>query len=415
MPEPNSQPQLPTELPQAYKDQVLHLVKSAVTDSAADVIEAQFKRFEEIATKRLEEVQKAAIGERALTEIGKGKSVLGALGYAVLKAGRARKSGASATVAEEFAKAIGVDVAKSINLQDATAGGILVQGDVANFFFDVLRPRVAVLSLGPQEVPMPSRSLKITGFTGDATSTFVGEPNTQEVKSEPTTGARLLSAKTQMTLVPISNQMLDVPAGPQVTRFIEGNTVRRVAITQDEKAIRGSGTAYTPKGLTGWGAATNANGTVNLTNILADLGKQLNRMEESNVPCTKLGYIFAPRTKNYLMFAALDGDTRPFFMDEMKGGTLLGVPFRATSSVPTNLGSGDKSEVILADFDMVLYGSVGGPQIEYFAEGSYTENGVLVSAMERNEQVLRVVLEWDLNVEHTQAVDVLDAVAWKFS
>ena len=37
---------------------------------------------------------------------------------------------------------------------------------------------------------------------------------------------------------------------------------------------------------------------------------------------------------------------------------------------------------------------------------------VLVSAMERNEQVLRVVLEWDLNVEHPEAVDVIDDVAW---
>lgn len=417
MPETPATPaQLPTELPQALKDQVLKLVKDAVGGAADEVLEAQFKKFEQIKTDRFAEMQRTVTATQVLAELGKGKSIIGALGYAVLKSGKMRKdNGSPTTPAEELSKVLGPELTKTLNLQDATAGGILVQGDVADFFFDVLRPKVAVLSLGPQEVPMPSRSLRITGFTGDPSSTFVGEPNTTEVKSQPTTGARNLTAKTQLTLVPISNQMLDVPAGPRITQYIEQNVLKRVGITQDAKAIRGAGTQYTPKGLTKWAATTtHANGTVNLTNILADLGNSLNRLESANVPMTKLGIIMSPRSKNYLMFHALDGFNHPFFLEEMRGGTLLGIPFRATTSVPDNVGSsgGNKSEVTLADFDQVLYGAVGGVQVQYFAEGAYTENGVLVSAMERNEQVLRVVLEWDLNVEHPEAVDVIDDVAW---
>jgi len=415
MPEPTPQTPPATELPQAYKDQVLKLVKDAVGGVADEVLEAQFKKFEQIATDRLAQLQTAAVAGAALAELGKGKSILGAIGYAVVKAGRDRKNGvAQATPVEVLAKALGPELSKTLNLQDATAGGALVQGDVADYFFDVLRPKVAVLGLGAQEVPMPSRQLKISGFTGDATSTFVGEPNTQEVKSQPTTGARNLSAKTQLTLVPISNQFLDSPPGPRITRFIEQSTTRRVGITQDAKAIRGAGTEFTPKGLTKWAKTTTAAaGSPTLITALADLGGMLNRLESADVPMEKLGIILSPRSKNWLMFKALDGQNKPYFLDEMRGGTLLGIPFRATNNVPNNVGTGgNKSEIILADFAMVLYGTVNGIQVEYFAEGSYTENGVLVSAMERNEQVMRLVLEWDLNVEHEEAVDVLNDVAW---
>jgi HK97 family phage major capsid protein len=392
---------------QSVRDQILLAVKEAAGGVADEVVEDSYQKLSE----KMSELRDTIVTDiKSVTrEKASAEHAFGTIAHALL-----RSKGNKQEAYERAAETLGEDlVSKTLNLQDATAGGILVEGDTMDRWFDVLRPAVSVLRLNPEEVPMPSRALQISGFTGDITSSYVGEPNTSEIQSEPTTGARQLQAKTQMTLVPISNQMIDAPPGARITRFIESAARRRTAIRQDIALLRGDGSQFTPRGLRNWAPAANIvnSGGNTAALVLADFGTAVNALESANVPMERFGFIWAPKIKNFMMFELLTTDNFPVFLNEMRGGTFLGWPFSTTTSQPVNIGTGsDRSEIVFADFAQVLYGNVGAVEVDYFDQASYTLNSTLVSAAERNEQVLVVKHEHDLNVEHEEGIYVIDEV-----
>lgn len=409
------------DLPQAVKDRILAAVKQSAGDHLSELVEKQFKDRDRLISDQQASIAKARAADGMLKELGKGVSPIGTLGAALLLAkGNAEKALdlSKGRVDEVVLDALKVappdpEIEKTLNLQDSTAGGIFVQGDVFEFFFDVLRPKVAVLKLGPVEVPMPNRSAQLTGFTSDATSTWVGEVNSQEVQSEPGSGARNFSAKKQMTIVPVSNSMLDTRLGPRFQRFVEQNTVMRTAIGQDAALIRGAGTQFTPKGLRYWAGTTTAmTATPTLATSFTDLRNALNSLDNADVHGGRRAWIAAPRSFNWLKFGALNTDNEPYWLEELSRGTFAGFPFADSNNVPRNLGGGgNESELYFADMDHVWYATVGQLRIEYAAQGTYTLNGSLVSAFERDEQLLRVVMECDLNARE-EAVHVTTGLTW---
>ena len=53
-----------------------------------------------------------------------------------------------------------------------------------------------------------------------------------------------------------------------------------------------------------------------------------------------------------------------------------------------------------------------GIELRVSDQGSYTEGGNLVSAFERNQSLVRVILHHDFVMRHTQPLSVLTAVDW---
>lgn len=400
------------ELPQEYKDQVLALVKSAAEGYADEVVEGLLAKSGEARSRKLELDLSALVAQSEYQKATGGFPVIGAVVYA--RAMTEMKGGSlDDNLVKAFAAAPGMQ--KTINLQDAEKGGILIQGEVLDLFFQPLRARTAVLSLNPVEVPLTRDSVTLTGWETDPSITWVGEPNTQEIVSEPTSGARQLTAKKAMVIVPITQDYLDAAPTTSILRSIEDGVRSAFAIGFDQKLIRGVGTQFSPKGLRHWaGDTTPANATLSLTNVLTDFAGVLSQLAGDNVRMERMGVIWAPRTEIALKMKVLEGTTnRPFFMDEMKGGTFLGMPFRSTTNVPVNLGGGgDESEVIVADFAQVVVGQGQQLELTYHAEGAYTVNGVLVSALERDEQLLKGRAKIDLVVPHTEAVHALTGVTW---
>lgn len=96
----------------------------------------------------------------------------------------------------------------------------------------------------------------------------------------------------------------------------------------------------------------------------------------------------------------------------MQTGLLRGVPFRATTAVPINLGGGTASEVYLADFSEVLIGETGSIAIDVSTEAAYHDGSAVVSAFSKDQTVIRLIMANDLAVRHLEAVAVLDGVTW---
>lgn len=305
------------------------------------------------------------------------------------------------------------DVVKALEASSFSAGGALIQAEVSSDFIDLLTPRAVVRSFGTTVIPMDSGVMQIQKLTAASSAYYIGESR-DITKSQQSFGMKQLSAKKLAVLVPISNDLLR-RGGPKVNTIVRNDALRSISLKEDLTFIRAQGSAFSPRGLRYHAAAANiltAQTAFNLTKVTQDLGSMVLALEEANVAFGNPGWMLAPRVKQYLM-TVRDGNGNFAFRDEMLTGKLWGFPFKSTTQIPRNLGSGDKSEIYLVDFDDVLIGQTLNLEVAISSEASYKdENDDLVSAFSLDQTVLRMLLEHDLQVRYDESVAVLTDVDW---
>jgi HK97 family phage major capsid protein len=307
-------------------------------------------------------------------------------------------------------------VIKALEASTATAGGLLVQEQVSSDFIDLLTPKAVVRSFGTTVIPMDSGGMSVPKLTAASTAYYIGE-NRDAQKSQQSFGMKRLTARKLAVLVPISNDLLR-RGGPRVAQIVRNDALRSAALKEDVSFIRSPGSEFTPKGLLYQAAAANkidasGGGTYDLDTVTADLGNLILALEEANVAFSNPGWMLSPRTAMFLM-TLRDGLGQYAFRAEMLTGKLWGWPYKKTTQIPRNLGSGaDESEVYLADFDDVVIGDAMKLEIAVSTEASYKdENNESQSAFSLDQTIMRVLLEHDIVLRHDESVAVLQAVPW---
>ncbi len=299
---------------------------------------------------------------------------------------------------------------------DAEAGGFLVNEEVAAETIELLRPASVVRRLNPVIAPMTNGKLRMNKLTGGASSSYIGE-NRPAPATKQTFGGVVFDAKKLATLVPISNDLLR-RASVATDRLIRDDAVASMAQRSDLAFLRGAGDQFAPKGLRNHAVADHVismTASPNLATVTADLHRAIQTLEEANVRMLRPGFLFAPREKHYLM-ALRDGNGNYAFKDEMLRGTLLTYPFQVSNQIPTNLGGGTESELILADFADVVIGETMGLLISMSNEAAYVdENQNLVSAFSNDQTVLRVIQEHDLQMRHDESIVVINELVWSLA
>lgn len=333
---------------------------------------------------------------------------------AALAAGKGDHEKALSVLSKEKDK--NAQVIRALEASTATAGGVLIEEEVSSDFIDLLTPRAVVRSFGTTVVPMSSGGITIPKLTAASSAYYIGE-STDAVKSQQSFGVKKLTARKLAVLVPISNDLIR-RGGPRVAQIVRNDTLRSASLKEDVSFIRSVGTDYSPKGIRWQAAASNilsatGGGSYNLASVTADLGNLILALEEANVPFSNPGWILSPRTAMYLM-TVRDGLGQYAFRAEMLTGRLWGFPFKKTTQIPRNLGTGgNESEIYLADFDDVVIGDTMRIEVAMSVEASYkNENNELVSAFSLDQTVMRVLLEHDIALRHDESVAVLENVQW---
>lgn len=409
------------------KDKFFSQVKQFATDAVADLVEEKVnKRAEE-----WEGEPKAGNFAEFFSQLRKGDKAItfesspGVRNVArsMLAQGVAEESLGKANFmsAEDFAaKTWGDDSAVELGLVSdvSESGGSLLAPTTHNEVIDKLRPNVVVMDLiGDRVLPMPSGSMRVPTITSDPTAAYVGEAEDIET-SQGGTGLVTMQARKLVASVVVSNDLIRrarvASAVAHIESWIEKQAIRTMSLKQDRVFLRSKGGDAMPKGLRHWAKNTfPATGGADLAAILSNLANLWNALEDADVPMTNPAYVFHPRIRNFLMFQALDGQDRPFFLEMLARGELMGAPYRTTTSMPKNLGAGgNRTEIIFADFDRVIYADTLAMETEASRSAAYNQGGKLVSAHSRDQTVLRVISEHDLAVEHEDAVAVLEDVSW---
>ena len=302
---------------------------------------------------------------------------------------------------------------KALGGADFEAGGAIVPPEYSAEIIELLRAQAVVRALGAQAVPMNSGTMTMPRQTTGGTAYYIGE-NVNIPKSEQRFGQLSLSAKKLAALTPVSNDLIR-DASPAVDVVVRNDLIAAMSLREDLAFIRDDGTENKPQGLRYWANPSNvfaANTTVNLANVTADLTKALRLIEEGNVPLLRMGWIFTPRTKGFLM-SLRDANGNFAFRPEMLDGTLMTYPYRITTQIPNNLGSGsDESEVYLADFAQAVIGENTQLIVGIYEGGTYHDGTTIISGISADQTIVRTLARHDFVVRHDRAVSVITGVKW---
>ncbi len=303
-------------------------------------------------------------------------------------------------------------VAMAIETSGGSAGSLIPQ-NTYNEVIELLRPKTIVRALGAQSVPLSNGNLSIPRMSGGATAGYVGEGN-DTLATGGSTDDIQLSAKTMVTLVPISNQLIG-RAGFQVEQIFLQDMIAAMAVREDKAFLRDDGTGNTPTGfksIAEGASQTEAwSGTADLATIDAYLDSLILKLMEADSLLVRPGWGLSPRSYMKL-FGLRDGNGNKVY-PEMAQGMLKGFPVRHTTTVPVNLGAGSDSEIYFADWNDVVIGEDGVMSVDFSSEAAYKDaTDTMVSAFSRNQSLIRVVNEHDVGFRHPEGLVLGTGVTW---
>lgn len=305
---------------------------------------------------------------------------------------------------------------KALSAGNMAGGGFIVPPEYSSEIIEFLRPRAVVRKMNAMVLPMERGTLMVPKVATGATAAYIGE-NSNANESDQAFGMLTLTAHKLAVFTPLSNDLIRWSA-PSADMIVRNDLVAAMAVREDKAFIRDDGTANTPKGLRYWAPAVNviaANATVNLQNIAQDLSKLILALKNANVNYINPGWLFAPRTEQYLM--TIQTTTGAYaFRDEMLTGKLWGLPYATTTQIPTNLSaSGDASEVYLVDFSDAVIAESEQIMLDVSTEAAYFSSSsatTVTSAFQQDQTVIRALALHDFGMRHDYSVAVLTGVKW---
>lgn len=303
-------------------------------------------------------------------------------------------------------------VAKALQLSSGVDGGYLVTPEHLPEVIEFLRAASVFRQLQPTTIPLVNGAASISKLTGGATAYWVGESQ-NITPSQATTGMVNFASKKLAALTPVSNDLMRIPSA-SANMVVEQDLRGAIGMKLDWTCIRGSGSAYSPKGLENFvptAHKTNITTPVTLTTITNELGWLLLQLLESDSRMLRPGWLFAPRT--FIALATVrDGNGNYAFRDELMRGTLWTFPFRFTSQIPVNLGGGTESKVYFADFADIVIAEEMSLELAVSSEAAYHDGSNVVAAFSRDETVIRAIMKMDMNIRHEESLAMLEAVTW---
>jgi len=311
---------------------------------------------------------------------------------------------------------VAMELGAALNTNDPNSGGFMVPERFSNEIIDLLLPATVVrrrVQAAGNVVPLVGGTDNIPTVESGINAYYLGE-STDINPSEPTFGNIKMTEREMAAMVPISNKLLR-HANRNVDSMIRNLIVRGMALVEDQKFIRGTGTGPEPRGLRFWPNVTSnaANGTVNVANIETDARTAELGLMNNDIPMIAPTWIMAPRTLAYLRDLR-DGNGNLYYPSlQGPNPTWRGKPVDHTNSIPINLGGGsNESEVYLVDYAYVMIADSYAVKIDASESASYKVGASMVSAFSQNQTVIRALTGHDFAVTRPKAVSLITAVRW---
>ncbi len=329
-------------------------------------------------------------------------------------------------VQRRFGDNVAAGALKALNTSGTATGGALIPQNFIPDLIDLLRASTVVRGSNPQIIPMPGGNATIPRLAAGATAGYQGELDDINISQE-TFDDLQLNAKKLTAMVPVSNDLIRrSPIG--VEAIIRNDLILTMARREDLAFLLGDGSGNSPVGLLNLCAGANKLTVVPFTSqdnatvvgqVSAVLQGMLLVLEQGFSQMIRPVWIMPPVVKNFLL-TLRDGVGNYIFKDEINSGTLMGVPWKTTAQLPTNLNTASSAPAVnngaylyLTDFADVVIGETYNVLVDASDVASYKDGGGnIVSGFQRDQTVFRVISEHDFNIRHQASVAIAVLPAW---
>lgn len=297
---------------------------------------------------------------------------------------------------------------KALATSTDSAGGFLVPTQAIQDIIELLRAETVVRQIGATVLDgLTGIPVEIPKQTGGSTTYWVGE-NSAISPSDLTFGQLALNPHTVAALVKLSNRLVRM-SSPAAEQLVRNDIATELALTADLAALRGTGIDGEPLGIANTpGLATiDFNASASVSGYVTNPGyEQMYDMEyqlaQANALRGRLGYLFHPTLRRAMAKIRIDNGggagTGQFLSSPVTDPQLenyLGYPFRRTTQIPNNLGSGSSTEVYFGNWADMIIAMWGGMEILASQETS--------DAFAKNQTWVRIMMDMDIGIRHIES------------
>ena len=290
---------------------------------------------------------------------------------------------------------------KTLNATTPSEGGFTVPLAFSGEYIDALVANTLIDKLNIRRVPMVNGNLSIPKMDTTSAISWGGE-ETVGGNTEPTFGAVNMTAKKLFAKTALSNTLIR-SSGVNIEGWVAEDLMRKARIALDEALLNGTGSQYQPLGL-----ANNPNvqtsGSSSTAFGLTTPNDMVALLEQANVRMENVHWLFNPMGESWIRNKAFSSG--PFaWSDEMaRTGKLRGYDFHSSSTVKYDYNSGSPyADFWLGDFAEMMFGISKDLSIEVSREGTFTNNGQIISAFDKDLTLIRLITEVDFAARQPKA------------
>lgn len=292
---------------------------------------------------------------------------------------------------------------KELNAGTPSEGGFTVPLAFSGEYIDALVANTLIDKLNIRKVPLVHGNLSIPRMDETSAVSWVGE-TPKNGTTQPTFGEVNMRAKKLCAKTAISNTLIR-ESGVNLEGWIAEDLMRKARIALDEAMLNGTGTEYTPLGLAHTngvqtaGSATTAFGLTTPNDLVALL-------ELANVRMENVHWLLNPMGESWIRNKAFSSGPFAWSNEMATTGKLRGYEFHSSSTVkytPATGGASAFAEFWLGDFAEMMFGVSRDLQIEISREGTFTANGQIISAFDRDLTLVRLITECDFACRQPKA------------
>ena len=289
---------------------------------------------------------------------------------------------------------------KTMNAGTPSEGGFTVPLAFSGEYIDALVANTLIDKLNIRRVPLVHGNLSIPRMDTTSAISWGGEETVGGI-TEPTFGEVNMRAKKLFAKTAMSNTLIR-ESGVNIEGWVAEDLMRKARIALDDALLNGTGSQYQPLGL-----ANNPNvqtsGSSSTAFALTTPNDMVALLEQANVRMENVHWLLNPMGESWIRNKAFSSG--PFaWSDEMsRTGRLRGYEFHSSSTVKYVDTTTDYADFWLGDFAEMMFGISKDISIEVSREGTFTNNGSVISAFDKDLTLIRLIAEVDFACRQPKA------------
>ena len=289
---------------------------------------------------------------------------------------------------------------KTMTAGTPSEGGFTVPLAFSGEYIDALVANTLIDKLNIRRVPLVHGNLSIPRMDTTSAISWGGEETVGGI-TEPTFGEVNMRAKKLFAKTAMSNTLIR-ESGVNIEGWVAEDLMRKARIALDDALLNGTGSQYQPLGL-----ANNPNvqtsGSSSTAFALTTPNDMVALLEQANVRMENVHWLLNPMGESWIRNKAFSSG--PFaWSDEMsRTGRLRGYEFHSSSTVKYVDTTTDYADFWLGDFAEMMFGISKDISIEVSREGTFTNNGNVISAFDKDLTLIRLIAEVDFACRQPKA------------